>query len=229
METDRLTNDTILNPDRLNLDFSQGTVPFKEECMEKVPVQLAERLTEQEWQKCIADLKKVNEISGVGSKSCSEAAFFSCYVASFIVLAASVVGIPLIFVLTCWKRDKYQKALRKWQDDFNQEVLQPKGMHCKTQSICGMYESIDGDGNKCMVWGCDGSRIAFALSATEVKTLKNEPHLLGQESYPDRPIGKDYTNFVKNEYVIWPDDSLLPKRPRLSQRKQREILRMFRK
>ena len=75
--------------------------------------------------------------------------------------------------------------LRKWQAEFNAEVLQPKGIFCMSQSNCstttetrvrvenGVPVPYTVVIYHCFRW------IAFAFGANAVQALKDEPHLFG--------------------------------------------------
>ena len=75
------------------------------------------------------------------------------------------------------KNQALDAALRKWQGEFNADVLEPKGIFCMSQSNCSIrtetQESETSTTYPCFRW------IAFAFGANAVQALKDEPHLFG--------------------------------------------------
>ncbi len=81
-----------------------------------------------------------------------------------IALCVLVIGIP--FVLG--KNYKSQKLIKKWMDDFNEQVLAPKGYYLKTQTSS---VSID-DYHEEISW------LAISLTPEDAGLLKKEEHML---------------------------------------------------
>mmetsp|Transcript_18210 Transcript_18210/g.28259 ORF Transcript_18210/g.28259 Transcript_18210/m.28259 type:complete len:105 (-) Transcript_18210:220-534(-) len=68
----------------------------------------------------------------------------------------------------------YYSSLFQWQRDFNAEVLEPRGMLCKTKAYAFMIHTGDGKQQRVVVkW------ISIAFSPDEVAALKVEPHVSG--------------------------------------------------
>jgi hypothetical protein len=78
--------------------------------------------------------------------------------------------------------DDWNDRMLRWQNDFNSQVLQPRGMYCKTQSKCDAVYVYQSNGN-----GAGSTRkeryterwIAFAMNPEEANLLYNEPHVFG--------------------------------------------------
>ena len=74
----------------------------------------------------------------------------------------------------------WDKLMREWQDDFNREVLRPRGMFIKTQSHCVRTSGAGPDD--------PGSRSVsrwFAIALTEEDSVKlqGEPHITGSTDH----------------------------------------------
>ena len=89
--------------------------------------------------------------------------------------------VPCFFPCACSQakneHNKWDKAFREWQDEFNRQILQNCGLFVKTQSRCtDVYVSNAGNSRRerhIERW------LAFALTPEDVITLKNEPHVVG--------------------------------------------------
>jgi len=69
--------------------------------------------------------------------------------------------------------ERWDKELREWQSDFNQQVLERKNMFIKTQSNCHVSYDKNGKHRHTERW------ISIAVTQDEVERLKAEPHLQG--------------------------------------------------
>ncbi|KXS12725.1 hypothetical protein M427DRAFT_137052 [Gonapodya prolifera JEL478] len=120
--------------------------------LEHVPVPIERRRVDAEtWKRWMRKFEDIME---------SES--FSIFT-GFVVFA-SVVGIPY------WlqKHIRLQKAVAKFQDDFNNEVLQPKGMYFKTATSTFTYRTDYRTTNYHATW------ITIALNAAEAELLMAE-------------------------------------------------------
>jgi len=71
------------------------------------------------------------------------------------------------------KVEKWDRALRDWQDDMNRQLLRPRGMMVKTQSK-SRVEYFEGERRKHVArW------FAIALTEEEAAKLELEPHVWG--------------------------------------------------
>jgi len=70
----------------------------------------------------------------------------------------------------------YQNALKDWQAEFNHDVLEPLGLHCKTQSHIHGFMFWNG---QCMQYSeIVSSWFAIAVGSEAVAALKQQDHLL---------------------------------------------------
>lgn len=144
--------------------------PFDDELMRNVPVKLAEKgVSQGEWTEFVQKLKAINATQ-----------HSACY-----EISCGILCLPFYMMLPCiccpiLRRDMmaFDTQLREWQSEFNTRVLEPKGIFCKTQSICFAYHESKPDGSTekrrfTERW------ISFALSAQEAALLREEPHVTG--------------------------------------------------
>lgn len=86
--------------------------------MEKLPGILAEcGVTEYEWADFMQRLQ--NDVQPKNWSICT------C-----VTVAMTGIGLPLV----CYVEWKYQEAAKKWIQDFNREILVPKGLYAKFQT-----------------------------------------------------------------------------------------------
>ena len=132
-----------------------------------LPPELLQRLTVQELQPWLEELRRTSEerhLSGV----------------SF-CLGMLCIFLPGMWCLCCWwiKRSdrRWSSALNDWQQRLNAELLIPRGLYVKTQSYCTSAANYTIEG------GSDSRHIsrwvAFALTPQEMLILQREPHLSG--------------------------------------------------
>jgi len=137
--------------ERIHLKFSiegsiSSTNPLSKDDMQYTPVQLFNRgVTDEQWQSYVKKLCAVNKMR-------------SGYWCNYIPSSLAIMN--------------WDNALRRWQNEFNEECLIPLGLFCKTQS-------------NALLFCCKNLRhtarwITFALTPEAAATLRAEPHLMGE-------------------------------------------------
>ncbi|EOD08918.1 hypothetical protein EMIHUDRAFT_124914 [Emiliania huxleyi CCMP1516] len=160
---------SILRVKYTDADCCSHSLPFKAEFMNACPPQLRQAgVTDGEWAHWAGRLYK--EVNLIKPQKCS----FICW-ASLVVMLATLC---LIAPLCCAEHRKtimaWDAAFRSWQAEFNAQVLQPKGIFCKSQSLCWVTRGPKGEKQRHYHrW------IAFAFSADAVGNLMHQPHLMG--------------------------------------------------
>lgn len=112
-------------------------------------------VTQAEWDRYFD--RMVNEVQSRQISICS------C-----VTMSAFLLPLPYV----CWQQNNYQSGVKRWVDDFNQQVLMPKGMFAKFQT-CEVY--IDNPGDNTGGQSEEISWLAVALTPEEVQRLKEEP------------------------------------------------------
>lgn len=157
---------------RVNVDYSiQGccgqSPPFIPYDMENIPYQLYNAgVTDQEWTEFVKRLVQVNSMR---KGACRIQCLLRCL---------SLIFLPCLIPSACQSCAReiaaWDKELRKWQDDFNNEVLIRQGCFVKTKSNCWVTYNQKGEKQRHIDrW------IAFALTPAESELLKYEPHITG--------------------------------------------------
>ena len=90
--------------------------------------------------------------------------------------------LPLLMQLELKRVISWDQALRSWQEDFNREVLEPKGMFLKTQSNCRMHRIKQQNGSY-RERKYTARWFAIALTEEESEKLKSEPHITGHAGH----------------------------------------------
>lgn len=82
----------------------------------------------------------------------------------------------LIHDVTHWN-----EKLTKWENDFNKEVLKPKGMFMKLQSVCawGTVHNVEYGNSDVPEQFLAERWFAFAFTQEESEKLQREPHMKG--------------------------------------------------
>jgi len=121
----------------VNVTYFSGDAvpPFAPNDMEHIPYQLYNAgVTDEEWAEFVKRLVEVNNIR----RPCT-----------------FLIGLTLVFLPCPWycycrqaTRDmiRWEAELRKWQDDFNKEVLIRQGCFVKTKSFASLTYVRDDDG-----------------------------------------------------------------------------------
>jgi hypothetical protein len=131
---------------------------------DKVPLELADFMAQPEVQRYMQELHSIGELRMAGCCAC-----LRCLVLMWIPCYWPQMGRTRDATLIRWSN-----ALLDWQQRFNAEVLQPRGMLVKTQSHC--FCTYGGKGGKqrhIQRW------LAFAMNPSEAARLANEPHMTG--------------------------------------------------
>lgn len=133
-----------------------------------VPSQLGQAgVSESEWAQWSQQLyTQVNMIKDPPCPGC----------AICIVCSIGTLGLAVPFMCAAGKTSvlKWDAAFRQWQADFNAQVLQPKGIFCKSQSLCWVTRGPKGEKQRHYHrW------IAFAFGPDACMSLQNQPHLQG--------------------------------------------------
>ena len=140
--------------------------------MENTPYLLANMgLSDEEWQRRIKALQKIKDNSGfVGD----------CWG----ITKKIIFGALFFFILPFWlpgfckrrveRLDRWDEAMRKWQNDWNVEGLERLGIFVKTQSNC--WVTYGGKGEKHRHYE---RWLAFSLTPNEKILLENEVHMMG--------------------------------------------------
>jgi hypothetical protein len=160
---------------RVNVEFSvysdcKWYPPFKPYDMGNIPYQLYNAgVTDQEW---VEFVKRLDQVNKTRDKSCSICSFWGCILGTFFPPLYCFFLKARVNNLAIWDNE-----LRKWQDDFNNEVLTRHGCFVKTKSHCYAVSDSKAGGRKVRMsvhrW------ITFALNPTECEALKHEPHMTG--------------------------------------------------
>jgi hypothetical protein len=122
------------------------------------------RDTFDEW------IQRLEAIRGLRSTCC----FDCCCLTSIIVLPCFI---PCFCAYGRKSIETWDKALRSWQDDFNNQILQHCGIYVKTQSRCVAVYVSTGQGVSKQRY--TERWLAFALEPEEVAKLKAEAHVSG--------------------------------------------------
>lgn len=89
----------------------------------------------------------------------------------------SALGLCVIIPYMCSRQkiylERWSSELLNWQNEFNQTVLEKKGLFVKTQSNCHVSYDKNGKHRHIERW------VSIALTPEEVQKLQNEPHLFG--------------------------------------------------
>jgi hypothetical protein len=78
-------------------------------------------------------------------------------------------------------REEYWQALTKWQNDFNKECLQRKGLYCKTVSYTGLdlFDLLLHGAESENKWDTK-TYLAFSWTPSKTAELQSNPHNQGQ-------------------------------------------------
>ena len=78
-----------------------------------------------------------------------------------------------------WRSAAHQRSIQKWQEEFNEVVLAPLGMICKTQSVYRILyngsQRTTWKGRVCCSW------LSFSLTEADRILLQREPHVFCEE------------------------------------------------
>ena len=137
--------------------------------LDQVPDEIAERgITQNDWVIWMDELKSVQK----QQNTCFLGRVFNCF-----CFFLGVIGVsPCFICYGCfpWSRyDPFQNSLRKWMNDINTKVLNPKNIHVKgftfgRRKRGGQSSNSDMD---------QLSALVFALDRREAARLKREPVL----------------------------------------------------
>jgi len=145
--------------------YCSSSYPLSKGVVQSTPAQLLNKgVTDEQWKDHVQRLCKVNNMRG---------GYFSLFIPGWIVACTT----PFLLPLYCrWDGSgvkAWDGALRKWQDDFNEECLIPLGMFCKTQSNSWVTSGSSDEGRGIARW------TAFALTPESAIKLRVESHLIG--------------------------------------------------
>jgi hypothetical protein len=102
----------------------------------------------------------------------------------------AIFGLATLFIPIFWPaipflcrqhaRDikEWDKWMREWQDDFNKEVLMPRGMFIKSQSRCVVRIRRGKDGRQKKTRHIE-KWFTIAMTEEQATKLKQEPHIQG--------------------------------------------------
>jgi len=143
--------------------FQDGDMP------PNMPTQLAQLgVTADEWAHAV---KRLNaDVNGMKRGMFNGPFLLRCF--------ATVITLGLVCPTLCAERKKQMEtwdlAMHKWQDEFNEKVLVPKGGFCKTQSLCFVTYGSKGEKQRWYYrW------LAVAVQPHAVAHLRAEKHLFG--------------------------------------------------
>ncbi|GMH90340.1 hypothetical protein TrVE_jg12263 [Triparma verrucosa] len=171
----------------LNLPFT----PFEGlKRHERVPADiLAKGVSQAEWDEYVNN-RFVKVSKQIGCLNTQKGCTACC-------LPMIIPGLSCVVCSVCKRQgDSYDGAMRDWQQGFNTEVLERRGVYCKTQSKAEKVVDMTGqksDNAKVMRW------VAFAFTEEGVESLKDDPHVDGK-----LPSYKGCCGFDTSEYVIHP-------------------------
>lgn len=137
--------------------------------LQTVPAQLAENgLSQETWTEWVGKLHDVNSVNLPG--------FWD-----MCVLFVCMLLFPLMFLRGKCEQQQdrtWNSRFRKWQGDFN-KVLEPFGIHVKSQSCCTVVDSESPEGDP--IYSRSVERwLAFAMTPSSCAHLQSEPHMLGR-------------------------------------------------
>jgi hypothetical protein len=124
-----------------------------------IPPQLADRgVTRDEWMHWMGRLsQQVQEVS------------FS--VVSAVLIICTLVAIPYLI----HRSNRLHTLVAQWTEDFNRQVLQPRGLLCKTQ------KSVENRGKH----NIEESWLHIALTPEAISTLQQQPHIFSYNPFTD--------------------------------------------
>lgn len=152
--------------------FCSTSAPFSANNMTTCPSQIKQAgVTDGEWNEWVEKLK--DQVNALKPARCG----FKHWTQNVTVVLTLLLAGPLV----CAKRKTtfmaWDAAFREWQRDFNQQVLEPKGIFCKSQSMCwvrrGFRANTTRTHRRCHRW------VAFAFGDDAIQRLKSLPHLEG--------------------------------------------------
>lgn len=132
-----------------------------------IPAALAAKgITQSEWEEWTGS--KMKTASSGRTSACCEVA---------VCLAVSSFAPCFIYCMCTQAKaevEQWNQQLLQWQNDFNAEVLMPKGVFAKSQSKCTVTYGPKGEKQRhAERW------FAFSLTPDETQKLQGEPHLTG--------------------------------------------------
>lgn len=149
--------------------------PFSKQDTLQVSKEISHVVTETEWKNRVTQLAHISRIR-FRPMGCSECLFNFLSLFLFFPLSCFIASMYLCRV------SKWEPALRKWQDDFNHEVLEKHGMFCKTHSHLVWVIPMDQAPGESRPgsWAVT-SWISFALNSNQAEILKRTSHVVGED------------------------------------------------
>jgi len=100
---------------------------------------------------------------------------------------------------------RWNKELKEWQDNFNREVLMPKGMLIKLQSLC-MYVALDDPHGNYTYQYATERWFAIAFTKEESEKLQSEPHIRGftnDNKWCELDEANPFVCHPSDEFMAW--------------------------